>query len=335
MPRNDSLAPRLHALKNVQTVEYAESQTPQLLKYVALHPSQTVHRPSMTSPFTSASSAASASAFRASDHLPSSQHHLLLACSGSVATIKLPLIINSLTTTNHDPRLLSIRIILTASASAFLAGQSAEQPSVADISRMPSVDGIYHDSDEWAPPWTRGAPILHVELRRWADVLVVAPLSANTMAKVVGGMCDGLLTAVVRAWDTSAEIDAVREVHGAAKGTSGDGRGDEAGRAVNGSGSTSEVLEAKRRKKKKIIIVAPAMNTAMWRHPITRQHVRVLEGDWGVDNDGWIRVVRPVEKELACGDVGDGAMRDWRDIVEIVADELQLRKISTDADENG
>lgn len=46
-----------------------------------------------------------------------------------------------------------------------------------------------------------GDPVLHIELRRWADVLVLAPLSANTMAKVAHGLCDNLLTSVVRAWD--------------------------------------------------------------------------------------------------------------------------------------
>lgn len=43
--------------------------------------------------------------------------------------------------------------------------------------------------------------MLHIELRRWADVLLLAPLSANTLAKVSNGLCDNLLTCVVRAWD--------------------------------------------------------------------------------------------------------------------------------------
>ena len=43
--------------------------------------------------------------------------------------------------------------------------------------------------------------MLHIELRRWADALIIAPLSANTLAKVANGLCDNLLTCVVRAWD--------------------------------------------------------------------------------------------------------------------------------------
>lgn len=37
-----------------------------------------------------------------------------------------------------------------------------------------------------------GDPILHIELRRWADVVLVAPCSANTLAKMAGGICDNL-----------------------------------------------------------------------------------------------------------------------------------------------
>jgi len=57
------------------------------------------------------------------------------------------------------------------------------------------------DDDEWRQ-WKRvGDPVMHIELRRWADVMVIAPLSANTLAKAAGGMCDNLLTCVLRAWD--------------------------------------------------------------------------------------------------------------------------------------
>lgn len=206
------------------------------------------------------------------------KHHLLLAASGSVATIKLPNIINGLA----EHKNLSIRILLTKSATHFLNNQSTEQPTLEDISRMRDVDGIYQDEDEWAKPWVRGAAILHIELRRWADVLVVAPLSANTMAKITAGLADNLLTSVIRAWDTTGVKD---------------------------------VLHPSKR-----IYLAPAMNTAMWRHPVTAKQLYILEEEWGVrgPEKGWIEVLRPVEKELACGDVGDGGMIDWRYIVDVI-----------------
>ena len=43
--------------------------------------------------------------------------------------------------------------------------------------------------------------MLHIELRKWADLLIIAPLSANSLAKAAQGLCDNCLTSVVRAWD--------------------------------------------------------------------------------------------------------------------------------------
>ena len=126
--------------------------------------------------------------------------HLLLAASGSVATVKIPLIISAF----KDYPNLSIRVILTKSAAQFLAGQSSEQPTVAEVAALPNVEVVHFDEDEWVEPWTRGANILHIELRRWAHLLVIAPMSANLLAKVTGGLCDNLLTNVIRAWDVSS-----------------------------------------------------------------------------------------------------------------------------------
>jgi len=230
------------------------------------------------------SSPAPSHVFRASDHASDSKKHLLLACSGSVATIKLPQILSAL---SHHPSL-SIRVILTLSASKFLTGQSPEQPPLSSLLSLTNVDAIYHDPDEWSPPWTRGAPILHIELRRWASILVIAPLSANTMAKMVAGISDSLLLSVLRVWDTSGTVEG--------------------------------------REKPKRVVVCPAMNTAMWRHQVTGSQLAVLEGEWGVQNGGWVEVLRPVEKELACGDVGDGAMREWREVVGVIEERLGLKR---------
>ena len=40
--------------------------------------------------------------------------------------------------------------------------------------------------------------------------------------------------------------------------------------------------------------------------------------------NGWIEVLRPIEKELACGDVGSGAMMEWKDIVTVIEQRLGL-----------
>ncbi|KAI4156587.1 MAG: hypothetical protein L6R39_001097 [Caloplaca ligustica] len=224
--------------------------------------------------------------FLASNHAADGKKHLLLAASGSVATIKLPKIAEALS--SHKG--LSIRIVLTKAAEKFLAGQSDEQPALQHLQDIPNVDGVFLDDDEWAKPWIRGAGILHIELRRWADLLVIAPLSANSLAKMTTGIADSLLLSIVRAWDTpGATADSPRFV--------------------------------------KRIIVAVAMNTAMWLHPITRKQIKVLQDDWGVDSspEGWIEILLPIEKTLACGDSGNGAMKEWTDIVSVVEERLGLR----------
>lgn len=206
--------------------------------------------------------------------------HILIAASGSVATIKLVQIINGL---SHHKNI-SIRVIMTESSKHFLAGQSHEQPTVSAIHYMPNVDAVYTDASEWAKPWKRGAPILHINLRKWADVMVIAPLSANTMAKMVNGICDNLLTSVVRAWDATGTVD-------------------------------NEGI--------KKIVVAPSMNTAMWRHPVTASQLKTLEEVWGGDN-GWVEVLRPISKALACGDVGEGGMVPWETIVSVIEKKVGL-----------
>ncbi|KAF1835004.1 flavo protein [Decorospora gaudefroyi] len=224
--------------------------------------------------------------------------NVLLCASGSVATIKIPNMVNALA--KHAN--VRVRLVFTAAATNFLQGQSAEQPSIEDIEALPNVDGIYFDEDEWKEPWVRGNKILHIELRRWADIMVIAPLSANELAKMTQGWSDNLLLSVVRAWDTTGLIDPVRNIPGV------------------------QWPQDKAGIQKKRILVAPSMNTAMWFQPITKKQVQILEEEWGVKNGGWFEVLQPMEKELACGDIGGGAMQDWRDIVGVLEDRLGLAR---------
>ncbi|KAK0626818.1 flavoprotein-domain-containing protein [Immersiella caudata] len=221
----------------------------------------------------------------------SERKHLLLAASGSVATIKIPEIIKSLS--KYEGKL-SIRIVLTSSARHFLGGQSAEQPTVSSLMHMPNVEAVYDDADEWGPqPWKRGASILHIELRRWADMMVVAPLSANTLAKIVNGMSDNLLTSVIRAWDTDGGID----------------------------------------QKRKVIAVAPAMNSQIrvlaedWgvKESVAREGAEgSTPNDELSESEGWFQVIKPISKTLACGDTGDGAMATVDTICKVIEARMGL-----------
>ncbi|KAH1155664.1 hypothetical protein GLYMA_18G223800v4 [Glycine max] len=51
------------------------------------------------------------------------------------------------------------------------------------------------------------------ELLQWADIMVIAPLSAHTLAKIVGGICDDLLTRIVQAWDRKKPFYVAPSMH--------------------------------------------------------------------------------------------------------------------------
>ncbi|KAG8231614.1 hypothetical protein J437_LFUL010292 [Ladona fulva] len=220
--------------------------------------------------------------------------NILIGVTGSVATIKLPLLAQGFISEGSDVRL---KIVTTERARHFydtdsiarevLKGQSLSSESCSGIkensSREIEVDlakdvskkdegkvEILGDEDEWAA-WSRiGDPVLHIELCKWADVFVIAPLDANTMGKLTNGICDNLLTCVFRAWDV----------------------------------------------KKKPLVFCPAMNTKMWTHPITEEQVNRLVS-WG------LIYVPPISKKLACGDEGTGAMAEYGTIIEVVMDALK------------
>jgi len=91
---------------------------------------------------------------------------------------------------------IQIQCILTQTAQHFA---NAEAP-------FPERIRVWSDADEWVSWKGLGDSVLHIELRKWADVLLISPLSANTLAKMSYGLCDNLLTNIVRAWDYSKPI---------------------------------------------------------------------------------------------------------------------------------
>ena len=140
---------------------------------------------------------------------------ILLGLSGSVASIKVTELLQLLCSWAD------VRIICTSRSKHFFSVEAIRQQFGVTV---------YQDEDEWDKPWKRGDSVLHVDvrhlncwhteslstalrivsnisfvvhfflsifsifqLRRWADLMIVAPLSANTLAKIANGLCDNLL----------------------------------------------------------------------------------------------------------------------------------------------
>lgn len=72
-----------------------------------------------------------------------------------------------------------------------------------DVDEARAVCDVYTDDSEWYSWKKRGDAILHIQLREWADAYLIAPLTANTLAKMATGVCDNLVTTTFRAWRLS------------------------------------------------------------------------------------------------------------------------------------
>lgn len=108
---------------------------------------------------------------------------LLIGICGGIAAYKICEVISTLFKTEQ----VEIKVILTDSAQKFITPLT-----ITTLSRYP----VYTDENFWQPINYRP---LHIELGEWADVFLIAPLTANTLAKLALGFADNLLTNTVLA----------------------------------------------------------------------------------------------------------------------------------------
>lgn len=195
--------------------------------------------------------------------------NVLLGVTGSVAAIKTPELVAALRGAGHV-----VRVVATAASLYFFDPTTLGEP-------------VLRDADEWpGERYQRTDPVLHIELRRWADLFVVAPLDANTLAKLALGLADNCLTCVWRAWDR-----AYPRVLAPAMNT--------------------------------LMWTAPVTVRHLKMLADDEGHPRALSEwepalDWITAACPRLRVVAPQVKRLACDDVGVGAMAEVADIVTVV-----------------
>ena len=101
---------------------------------------------------------------------------ILLGISGSIAAYKSAILTRLLVKAGAE-----VKIVMTPAAKDFVTPLS-----LSTLSKNPALSDLA-ENDSWAN---------HVMLGRWADIMLIAPLSANTLSKMATGLCDNLLMAV-------------------------------------------------------------------------------------------------------------------------------------------
>ncbi|MDH3251160.1 MAG: phosphopantothenoylcysteine decarboxylase, partial [Ignavibacteria bacterium] len=111
--------------------------------------------------------------------------HILLGVTGGIAAYKAPWLVRLFTKAGAD-----VRVVMTPAAREFVTPLT-----LATVSRHRVVIEMFPDAEEQkAESWTE-----HIDLAQWADVLLVAPASANTIAKIAQGLADNFLTTLILA----------------------------------------------------------------------------------------------------------------------------------------
>ncbi len=101
---------------------------------------------------------------------------ILIAISGGIAAYKIHFLIRDFIKKGAE-----VQAIMTPDAENFVT-----KLSISTLSKKPVYSDFYSDNGTWNS---------HVELALWADVMIVAPCTANTLSKMVHGMCDNLVIA--------------------------------------------------------------------------------------------------------------------------------------------
>ena len=105
---------------------------------------------------------------------------ILLLISGSIAAVRIPLLVSKLVKENY-----SVKCVITKTTEKII------QPlSLSILSRNKCIT----DDDQW--DYKRSKP-LHIELCEWADILLIAPLTATTLSKWVYGNAEGLVSSIL------------------------------------------------------------------------------------------------------------------------------------------
>lgn len=171
---------------------------------------------------------------------------IILGVTGSIAAHKAVDVCSQLARSGFD-----VSVVMTADALRFVTLLPFKT-----LSRRPVVTDLYDEEEGWRPA--------HIRLADEADLLLIAPATANILAKLAHGIADDALTCIALALNPAAKI-----------------------------------------------LVAPAMNGNMWKHPATQSNAATLQSRG-------VAFLGPDEGMLSCGYEGMGRLMDPARIVEQV-----------------
>jgi phosphopantothenoylcysteine decarboxylase/phosphopantothenate--cysteine ligase len=172
---------------------------------------------------------------------------ILLGVTGGVAAYKSPELVRRLRDRGAE-----VQVVMTRGAKAFVSPVTFQA-----VSGRRVRDDLWDEAAE--------AAMGHIELARWANLLLVAPATAHCIASLAAGLAGDLLTTLCLATESP-------------------------------------------------VILAPAMNHAMWMNPAVQANRDVLQSRG-------VRFLGPAEGDQACGEVGPGRMMEPEDIVRSVFEE--------------
>jgi len=168
---------------------------------------------------------------------------VLLGVSGGIAAYKIPYLVRGLVKAHHE-----VRVVLTRHAREFVTPLTLET-----LSGFPVLTSLFE---------IHGSSMPHIEEPFRADLMVIAPATANIIGKIANGIADDLLSTMVLALDAP-------------------------------------------------LLVVPAMNTRMYRHPAVQANLEILR-------KRGVHLFEPGTGELACGEEGPGRMAEVEEILRVL-----------------
>ena len=170
--------------------------------------------------------------------------HIILAISGGIAAYKSAELVRLLIKSGAQ-----VQVVMTSGAIEFITPLTLQA-----LSGNPVHQHLFNPQAE--------AGMGHIQLARWADLLLIAPASANVMARLAQGQANDLLTTLCLATDAP-------------------------------------------------VLLAPAMNQAMWQDQATQDNLQILQARG-------LQIRGPAEGEQACGDIGAGRMLEPHELLTAV-----------------